>query len=359
MANKTFTLKRIEGANTDTLYPLTTWGQVLNKPSTFTPTAHTHVKADITDFSHTHGNIQNNGTMGGSSLNPGSGVNILVSGSDNTIGKSTIAFTGGGTGFLRQDGSWATPSSTDTNNFPTSLTFSTLSGTLTLGRSGLSDLSASLDGRYALSSHTHSAADITSGTLGTARGGTGSTSYTAGGLIYVNQGGTGFVSSGAASQNQIPRATGYNGVNYIPVWESPVDSSTRAVISSSSSSIPTERDVYWGTRYIHLGVTTTAGQNVSRTISFTTGMKNFILQLHQDSTTGAVIARLPLTISNSGGTSTDTDVYSLDTSTRTHRVSWSNGTTGQIMNVSISYSGTTITVSQSFNFNCAFRLFGF
>jgi hypothetical protein len=167
------------------------------------------------------------------------------------------------------------------------------------------------------------------------------------------------VASPTAGQNNILRATGYNGVHWTPAWQAPVDSAVLAVLSNSGTSIPTERDIYWGTRYIHLGVTQTAGQNVSRTISFTTGMRNFILQLHQDTTTGAVIARLPLTISNSGGTSTVTDVFSLDTSTRTHRVSWSNGSSTQIMNVSISYSGTTITVSQSFNFNCAFRLFGY
>ena len=30
------------------------WTSVLNKPTEFTPEAHTHVKADITDFAHTH-----------------------------------------------------------------------------------------------------------------------------------------------------------------------------------------------------------------------------------------------------------------------------------------------------------------
>ena len=49
MANFNFTLKRgVSGE--DTLFPQTTWTQVLNKPTTFTPTAHEHTKADITDF---------------------------------------------------------------------------------------------------------------------------------------------------------------------------------------------------------------------------------------------------------------------------------------------------------------------
>lgn len=30
------------------------WTSVVNKPATFPPSAHTHVKADITDFAHTH-----------------------------------------------------------------------------------------------------------------------------------------------------------------------------------------------------------------------------------------------------------------------------------------------------------------
>lgn len=30
------------------------WADITNKPATFPPSAHTHVKADITDFAHTH-----------------------------------------------------------------------------------------------------------------------------------------------------------------------------------------------------------------------------------------------------------------------------------------------------------------
>ena len=46
-----------------------------------------------------------------------------------------------------------------------------------------------LDGKAA-SSHTHSAADITSGTLAVARGGTGLSSYAAGGIFYAGDSGT-------------------------------------------------------------------------------------------------------------------------------------------------------------------------
>jgi hypothetical protein len=62
--------------------------------------------------SHTHGNIQSGGTMTGSTISPGSGVNILVSGSDNVIGKATIAFGTGTTTFLRNDGQWGSLSAT-------------------------------------------------------------------------------------------------------------------------------------------------------------------------------------------------------------------------------------------------------
>jgi hypothetical protein len=198
----------------------------------------------------------------------------------------------------------------------------------------------------------------TTGAVPIANGGTGAASVNAGGVVFGNTGGASYTSTATPSAlTQYLGVTG--GANNQPLWRSPADSSVLAVLSNSSTGLATERDIYWGTRYIHLGVTTVAGANTNRTISFTTGMRNFILQLHQDSTTGAIIARLPLTISNLAGNSTVTDVFSLDTTARTHRVAWSNGAGAQIMNVSISYSGTTITVSQSFNFNCAFRLFGF
>jgi hypothetical protein len=41
------------------------WAEVQNKPSTFPPSAHTHVKADITDFAHTHplSDLQQSGAL--------------------------------------------------------------------------------------------------------------------------------------------------------------------------------------------------------------------------------------------------------------------------------------------------------
>jgi hypothetical protein len=119
--------------------------------------------------SHTHGNIQSGGTMGGSSLTPGSGVNILVSGSDNTIGRSTIAFTGSGTGFLRQDGSWATPTDTTTLTglgvTSTAAELNVLDGiTATTAELNFTDgvtsnIQTQLDGKAA-TSHTHTVSNI-------------------------------------------------------------------------------------------------------------------------------------------------------------------------------------------------------
>jgi hypothetical protein len=49
------TIKKKTGVSTtETLHPTTTWSQVEDKPTTFTPTAHTHTKSNITDFAHTH-----------------------------------------------------------------------------------------------------------------------------------------------------------------------------------------------------------------------------------------------------------------------------------------------------------------
>lgn len=35
-------------------YEAQAWDAIQGKPTTFTPSAHTHVKTDITDFAHTH-----------------------------------------------------------------------------------------------------------------------------------------------------------------------------------------------------------------------------------------------------------------------------------------------------------------
>ena len=66
---------------------------------------------------------------------------------------------------------WVTVSTdtTDDNKFISSLSFNTTSGVLTATYNDASTTTVDLDGKYAESSHTHAASDITSGTLADAR----------------------------------------------------------------------------------------------------------------------------------------------------------------------------------------------
>jgi hypothetical protein len=99
MADNNITLKRITGSGTsDNLYPRTNWDQVLNKPTTFTPT------------SHTHGNITNAGVLNNSPVTVGTGDFIVIGDTSTAaVERSTIAFGTATTTFLRNDGAWATP----------------------------------------------------------------------------------------------------------------------------------------------------------------------------------------------------------------------------------------------------------
>jgi hypothetical protein len=174
--------------------------------------------------------------------------------------------------------------------------------------------------------HTHDASDINAGTLPYARGGTGATTYSIGQVVVT--GTTEF--TGRAISN----------------------STSYGILSSTSTNIPTEQDVYWGTHYTQAFISAAIATSATYTTgTFGSGARNFVLYIHQDSTTGAVIAQIPLSI-------TDTTHYILDTSVRTHRVSWSNGSVAQVMNVDIYYSGTTFYFRHNFSgANLAFRLF--
>jgi hypothetical protein len=116
------------------------WADITDKPATFAPSAHTHLWAEITDkpatftpSSHTHGNITNAGAIG-------STTNL--------------------------------PVITTTSGVLTTGTFGTGAATFCQGNdSRLSDARTP-------TAHVHAATDITSGTIGTARLGSGTASST-------------------------------------------------------------------------------------------------------------------------------------------------------------------------------------
>jgi hypothetical protein len=108
MADLDITLRRKNGLVYDRLNPSTTWTQVEDKPTTFTPTAHTHTKANITDFAHSHGNITDTGTITADTAIASGQKFALVNGS-NLVVRSALAFGSSTTTFLRNDGQWVTP----------------------------------------------------------------------------------------------------------------------------------------------------------------------------------------------------------------------------------------------------------
>jgi hypothetical protein len=194
---------------------------------------------------------------------------------------------------------------------------------------------------------------LTSGTLPIGRGGTGNTSVNQGGVVFGQTGGGGYTSTSTPSSlNQYLGVTG--GANNQPLWTTPNDSSAYSVLSSSGTTLSTERDIYFGTHFNQIGISSAiASSTTYTTMTFTSGMRNFILQVHQDTTTGSIIARLPLTITGS-------DHYSLDTTARTHRIAWSNGTVTQVTNVDLFYTGTTLSFRHNFTgTSLAFRWFGY
>ena len=103
MADLDFTLRRKNGAGYDVLLPTTTWTQVEGKPTTFTPTA------------HTHGQISNTGAITAAVVTPANTDTIVITDtSDSGILKRGITIGTGTTTFLRNDGTWATPADSTT-----------------------------------------------------------------------------------------------------------------------------------------------------------------------------------------------------------------------------------------------------
>jgi hypothetical protein len=91
-------LKRYTGAAWENVDVQTEWAQILNKPTTFTPT------------SHTHGFINNSGVITNTPSTISSGDAIMVSAATGAaLQRTTLQFNSSGTSnYLRQDGTWAT-----------------------------------------------------------------------------------------------------------------------------------------------------------------------------------------------------------------------------------------------------------
>ena len=142
------------------------------------------------------------------------GISHAHSGADITSGTVSAARVQYGTYFIttagtsgqvwKSDGSGAGVWGTDNTGITTSQDY---------GRSGVSatlyEGTTALSSKYAALSHAHSAADITSGTLAIARGGTNATTYTASQLIRLNSAGTAFESSGKTINDFLTTASDY------------------------------------------------------------------------------------------------------------------------------------------------------
>ena len=131
------------------------------------------------------------------------------------------------------------------------------------------------------------------------------------------------------------------------------DSTTLTILDSASTNLVTERDVYSGTHYIFIDVSAAiANSTTFTTMTITSGMRDFLLHIHQDSTTGAVVANMSFTTASSESMGTATPG-------KTHRVEWSNGSAAQRMNIEVFLSGTTLSFRHSFTgASLAFRWFG-
>ena len=120
--------------------------------------------------------------------------------------------TAGTTKYLREDATWVAPPNTNTTyTFATGSTNGTISVTPSGGSAtdvavkGLGSAAYTASTEYAAASHNHAASNITSGTLGVARGGTGATSALAaitalGGWSHLSKG-TSIASTAAAPKD--------------------------------------------------------------------------------------------------------------------------------------------------------------
>jgi hypothetical protein len=166
MANFNFTLKRgVSGE--DTLFPQTTWTQVLNKPTTFTPTAHTHAAADITSGTMATARL-GSGTANTTTFLRGDGQWITPAGGGDVVGPASavtgrVATFNGTTGKLIQDGGTLLSNLVSGPTSAVSTRFASFNGTT--GK--IIQDSGFTSGSFAAATHNHAASAITSGNFGT------------------------------------------------------------------------------------------------------------------------------------------------------------------------------------------------
>ena len=249
-------------------------------------------------------------------------------------------------------------------------------------------IGAQVAGLYAEESHGHYASDIVdltvaleqasvayadysgssgvasslSTTLGVSGGGTGATTFTTGQLL---------IGDGASAVTT--RAI--------------TDSSSNSAIGTGTS-IPTERDIYYGlvnvnnasqTRATTIYAPTTGGtagftlkalgtsstpawydpvdyvgaaqaaQNTLMSIAFTSGTRAFLVDCLQDSTTSSYkIGQFVLSVD---------DTYSVGATTRYYRMTWFNGSGNQNLTLQYYITGNTIYFQHNFAFTMGIRLF--
>ena len=131
------------------------WADITDKPLTFAPSAHTHTKANITDFAHTH--LWADITDKPSTFTPSTHTHLWADITDKPVTFAPSAH---------------------------SHAWGTITGTL----SSQTDLQTALNAK-AETLHTHTAANITSGVLALAQGGTGVVTTPTNGQLLIGNGG--------------------------------------------------------------------------------------------------------------------------------------------------------------------------
>ena len=244
-----------------------------------------------------------------------------------TVGQISASGTASASTFLRGDGQWIAPTATN------------ISDSGNVGRNLLTTASATASTLFFKKNPDHSVTLETDANFRTSISAAAS-SHTHGNITNAG-------AIGATADLAVVTTT--SGV----LTTRSVSDSSAATILGTSTNLVTERDIYNGIHYIEVGVSAAIANSTSfTTITFTSGMRDFWLYIHQDSTTGSVIARLPLTIATAQSIGTATPG-------KQHRIAWSNGTNTQIANIDVFFSGTTMSFRHNFTgASLAFRWIG-